>query len=210
MNNNLQISLSEGEILDRYSILEIKYNKINDTRKNYVLSELKDYSRFNIIKERFILYYKLLYFINNKIWDLQVIIKQITYLNEKYAIISYDILESNQSRFRIKNIINNISNSIFKEQKGYDISENTIHIKSDDINYIYLIIYGILLFDNINIQFDYNVSDNFKNKILYLFPSLKIVNNSNTYLDIDIFNKDNNSLYNFINNELSVIFKDKI
>lgn len=205
MSDNLLVSLSEGEILDRYSILEIKYNKINDTRRNYVLSELKDYSRFNIIKERFILYYKLLYFINNKIWDLQVFIKQMKYLNEKYAIISYDILESNQSRFRIKNIINNISNSIFKEQKGYDICENTIYIKLEDINYIYLIIYGILLFDNINIQYDYNISNNFKNKIKYLFPLLNIVNNSNTYLDMDIFNTDNMQLYNFIKNELSIL-----
>ena len=44
-------------------------------------------------------------------------------LNEEYAQIAYDIFEYNQSRFRLKNIINNIANSKFKEQKSYNLKD---------------------------------------------------------------------------------------
>jgi len=210
MSNELCVCLSEGEILDRYSILEIKLNELSDNRRLYIVNELKDYERFNNIINKFLIYYKLLYYINKKIWDLQVTVKKIDKLNKNYASVCYDIHEYNQSRFRLKNIINNIANSRFKEQKSYSICENTVKISSDNLSQINSIIYGIVLYDKINIQFDKNISDKLKNRIMYLFPTLQVVEDSDKYIEINMENENNTVLYKFIEDELSVLLNDKI
>lgn len=196
------IYISEGEILDRYSILDIKLKEIVDKRREFVINELKEYKRFDKIKEKYILFYKLLYFINKQIWDLQALVMKTDKIDEKYGLICWNIHKYNQSRFRLKNIINQISDSKIKEQKSYDIIENVVKINSDNLIEIYNIIYCILSFDSIKIVFDKNVSNSFIVKIKELFPTLCFVDNSDSYININLNNQENKALYNFFNNEL--------
>jgi len=202
--DTLSISLSEGEILDRYSILDIKYNEIDDiSRKIYISTELTYYNKFNSLKESYLIYYQLLYFINKRIWDLTNIIKGMAQLNENYAYIAYDIFEYNQSRFRLKNIINNISNSKFKEQKSYNLKEVNIYIKNETID-IFNIVYSILNFDRVNVSFKKDISSDYIAKILKLFPILEYSDDCTEILEVD-FKKYNNSLLNkYINDTIHI------
>jgi hypothetical protein len=202
--DTLSISLSEGEILDRYSILDIKYNEIDDiSRKIYISTELTYYNKFNSLKESYLIYYQLLYFINKRIWDLTNIIKGMAQLNENYAYIAYDIFEYNQSRFRLKNIINNISNSKFKEQKSYNLKEVSIYIKNETID-IFNIVYSILNFDRVNVSFKKDISSDYIAKILKLFPILEYSDDCTEILEVD-FKKYNNSLLNkYINDTIHI------
>jgi hypothetical protein len=202
MEKKLSISLSEGEILDRYSILDIKYNEIDDsTRKLLINMELEYYSRFDFLKNTYFIYYKLLYFINKRIWDLTNIIKGMKILNEEYAQIAFDIFEYNQSRFRLKNIINNISNSKFKEQKSFNLKEVSIYIKNetDIVN----IVYSILNFDFVKVSFRKDISSDFIMKIKTLFPILEYYDDCTETLEVDFKKYNNSLLHEFINSIFS-------
>ena len=200
--DKLLISISEGEILDRYSILDIKYNEIDDSRKLHINMELSYYNRFNFLKIKYYIYYNLLYFINKRIWDLTNIIKEMPQLNEEYAQIEYDIFEYNQSRFRLKNIINNIANSKFKEQKSYNLKEASIYIENETTG-ILNIIYSILYFDYIIVSFNKDISNNFIMKIKSLFPQLVYTDECTETLEIDYKSYNNSLLCEFINGTFS-------
>jgi FkbM family methyltransferase len=114
------IEVSEGEILDRLSILEIKQSNIKDeTRLVEVKKEIQTLSFINDAKEKYHLYYSLLHYVNICIWNMTDEIKILTTYNNIYAEKSFHIFEWNQQRFRMKNIINQLSNSTIKEQKSY-------------------------------------------------------------------------------------------
>jgi len=202
--NNLLINLSEGEILDRYSILDIKYNEIDDNSKKLQINiELDYYSRFDFLKNTYVIYYKLLYFVNKRIWDLTNIIKGMAQLNEDYAKISYDIFEYNQSRFRLKNIINNISNSKFKEQKSYNLKEIRIYIENETNN-IFNILYALLSFDRVIVSFNKDIRRDYIIKIKLLFPELVYNDECTKTLEIDFENHNNILLHNYIKDLVSI------
>lgn len=203
MEEDILISLSEGEILDRYSILDIKYNEIDDSnRKLQINMELSYYSRFNSLKNKYFIYYKLLYFVNKRIWDLTNIIKRMTKLNEEYAQIAYDIFEYNQSRFRLKNIINNIADSKFKEQKSYNLKKVSIYIENETTNIVH-IVYAILNFDNVVVSFKKDISNKFIIKIKSLFPQLVYTDECTETLEVDFKSYNNSLLCEFINDTFS-------
>lgn len=172
----LKISLSEGEIIDRYTILDIKNNEIEDSiKKKNIKKELICYSCFDSIRNQYILYYKLLYFVNKKIWNLQNNIKHLNDLNKEYAELSYNIFEYNHKRFRLKNIINILAESEFKEQKNYKINEAFLNIEEENENNFILIIYLILNYDVINIYLVTTLSSKYILRIKSLFPSINYV-----------------------------------
>ena len=51
--NNLLINLSEGEILDRYSILDIKYNEIDDNSKKEFVRADYNYKNIETIQSEY-------------------------------------------------------------------------------------------------------------------------------------------------------------
>ena len=204
MEEKLSIYLSEGEILDRYSILDIKYNEINDTNRKLLINmELEYYSRFDFLKNTYFIYYKLLYFVNKRIWDLTNIIKGMTQLNQDYAQIAYDIFEYNQSRFRLKNIINNIANSKFKEQKSFNLKEVSIYIENETTNIVH-IVYAILNFDHVIVSFKNDSSSKFIMKIKSLFPQLIYTDECTKILEVDFEDHNNRLLYNYIKDLVSI------
>ena len=121
----ITVPVSLGELLDKYSILEIKKCKLhNDKNKiNDISNEINVLAPYvhNYCSN---IEYKLLRYINLMIWD----------LNEKYNELDIfdgkEIMNTNNSRFRVKNIINTIYSSNIKEVKSYKTNAQYIIIDS--------------------------------------------------------------------------------
>jgi len=184
------IQISEGEALDRLSILEIKYNRIcNPLQMTEIQKEIYSLSDIYPLKEKYILYYKLLIFINSVIWDKTNYAKETIEINSKYGENAYEIFEHNQQRFRIKNSINYSENSNVKEQKSYLKKQITFAIKSNQSveKILHLLSYLLITYDHVEIfQNDYLLIYN--DLIRNFLPSLSIVNYTKNLIinDFDI------------------------
>lgn len=118
-SNVILLPVSVGEAVDKLSILEIKTEKISDSRlvdvkKEYLL--LADRLRSTINNHQF--YYKILLQINRYIWDMQDKFRESISESEKNKL-CHDIIVENDRRFRIKKKLNLLSQSYLIEQKGY-------------------------------------------------------------------------------------------
>ena len=154
----MKLEVSLGEAIDKYSILELKLKKINDTNKQVeIKKELDALTECVIYKDSHLFYYNLLFYINERIWDMTNEIKSKTTEDSQFSIISNKIFEYNQKRFRIKNWFNLLCDSSLKEQKSYASTgckliiqnEETIYNKIAEIHYI------ALNYDNILIETPY-------------------------------------------------------
>jgi Family of unknown function (DUF6165) len=184
------IEISEGEALDRLSILEIKNNRINNPLQLVeIQKEIISLSSIFLLKQKYILYYKLLIYVNTIIWDKTNIVKESNYLDSNYSQNAYDIFEYNQQRFRIKNIINYSENSNLKEQKSYNKKYITYLITSTiSIEKLLLYLsYLLISYDCVEIyENDYIIP--YKDIIHNYLPSLSIVNYTENIItnDFDI------------------------
>ena len=125
--NKILVEVSVGELLDKISILEIKYNKIKDPKKlNFINDEykilkdqlnsnIKDYSEieslYNSLKE-----------INLKLWvieDDKRLCEKNSDFGEKFIKLSRDVHFLNDERSKIKLEINNKTGSKLREIKEY-------------------------------------------------------------------------------------------
>jgi hypothetical protein len=197
------IDVSIGEIIDKYSILELKKKYITDVIKlNDIEKEMNVLDKkVNLSKKTY--YYKLLLHINDMIWKDTDKIKQITDINESnkdiFINLSKNIFENNQKRFRLKKYFNELHNSNIKECKSYsdDVcfinikSENDIYDKIPEINYL-CISYDIIYFSNLY--------TNIINK-LFTNPNIRFIeyNNSNisTIYDLSTYNIEEDIRENF-------------
>jgi hypothetical protein len=182
----MKIEVSIGEAIDKLSILELKRQKIIDENKiNEIQKEISVLSDIVQYKIEYSFFYKLLMYVNEKIWDMTDNIKGLSIENntELFATISNQIFEFNQKRFRIKNWFNLITNSNIKEQKSYSSSICKIIIGSEEIFYnkISEINYLTLEYDIIIIESTFN--DIIKKVIKTPSINYDIINN-----DIDIVN----------------------
>ena len=67
----MKLEVSLGEAIDKYSILELKLKKINDTHKQVeIKKELDALTECVMYKESLSFYYNLLFYINEQIWDM--------------------------------------------------------------------------------------------------------------------------------------------
>jgi hypothetical protein len=112
----IHLPVSVGEGVDKLTILDIKCKKIKDPErlahcvKEYdaLYSELEEYTT------RFPFHYRVLYAINEEIWNIQDTFRESPDFKS-----CLDILNKNDMRFRMKNILNNLTSSHLREQKGY-------------------------------------------------------------------------------------------
>ena len=188
-NTKNLIEVSIGEIVDKYSILELKEKYISNISKIIDIINEKNIleTYVNTIKTTF--FYKLLLFINEQIWLDTNIIKELNINDNIYlfAEVSNKIFENNQRRFRIKNYFNFIYSSHIKEHKSYENINCYINI-SDEIE-----IYNkIAEINYLCISYDYiYFSKNYKNIINKLFknPNIKFTDNniSNLKLIINLY-----------------------
>jgi len=150
--------VSVGEAIDKLSILELKMKKIGDeNKKKEVQKEINALTACHKYKE-YHLYYNLLMYVNEQIWDMTDLIKGITIENERFASLSNQIFEFNQKRFRVKNWFNLITSSNIKEQKSYSLSRCEISISNEDVFYnkISEIIFLSLEYDVVTIVSNFN------------------------------------------------------
>ena len=123
----IQTEISEGELLDRISILEIKLNKIKNPsflqeikKEHLALNETKN-NNINSSNEIDILY-KNLKEINEKLWKIENekrLCEKNSDFNDKFVQLARDVYIVNDKRSKIKLEINKILGSNIQEVKQY-------------------------------------------------------------------------------------------
>ena len=118
------ITISPGEIYDRVSILRIKTEKIQDRDKLvYVFEEYNRLNKYLTVeitpaKEEG----EKLYKVNKKLWDLENTVRRLEKeknFGEEFIETARKIYKYNDKRAAIKNKINSIYKSSFKEVKEH-------------------------------------------------------------------------------------------
>ena len=119
----VQIFVSVGELLDKFSILSIKKERItNETSRQKVIEEIDSLcENVRLIrKNEYINYlYLLLYYINSDIWELTDQIRESERKGSNIVSFSFysECFRKNEYRYRLKKKIDLLSNSKFQEQK---------------------------------------------------------------------------------------------
>lgn len=185
----MKVDVSIGEAVDKYSILQIKNNKITDKKKlndiNNELDKLNECVEY-INKENFL--YNILIYINTEIWNMTNEIKSLDIKDNNYSIISKKIFDFNQKRFRVKNILNLIFNSDIIEQKSYFNTYCYLIIDNDELIYDKITEINYLLFEYDCLLVDEKYINIFKN--IFKYNILPNIDNSNT----DNSNIDNSNI----------------
>jgi hypothetical protein len=194
----LYLPVSIGEGLDKLSILDIKLEKSNDTRRIHILNE---YNLLNTILKDYIETHKKLYNyikqINLLIWDLMDILRDNKEVNN-YTELCIKCIDYNDIRFRIKNKINLLSE--IKEQKCYNITKLYIFIndKIDNVEpFFNYIEYYSFIYDEIHIT-----SNNNKLIDYFKYDTTIIINIENIPLYNYTFSNDT-----YTQSEIQNIFK---
>lgn len=129
----IHLPVSLGEAIDKLTILDIKLQKINDSRR---LDVKKEYDLLHSKLEQFVTKYSDLYQtmkkVNLLIWDMMDMLRDGSLPEDEYLRICKETIDLNDIRFRVKNKINYASNSELREQKSYRINRIVIDI-SDEI-----------------------------------------------------------------------------
>ena len=111
----IHLPVSLGEAIDKLTILDIKMSRItnsSDSRREYEML----YEKLRDIVEPYSYHYGLLRSVNEDIWVMQDELRAMLEPSGEKCI---DILNKNDMRYRIKDAINRVANSVLREQKGY-------------------------------------------------------------------------------------------
>jgi hypothetical protein len=168
IESELQLPVSIGEALDKLSILDIKLDKITNSRRDHVKIE---YDMLHKKLEPYIKcnqkYYDMLKKTNMYIWNLMDLLRDGQNIeDDRYVKLCKDTIISNDVRFRIKNKINIITNSRLKEQKGYKCLNVLIDLTNYTGNHELLIkplCYYSILYDEIYIKNEDQILTHFIN-----------------------------------------------
>lgn len=121
----MKVEVSNGELVDKVSILAIKLEKISseekliNIRKEYNLL-LKDMKKLNISvdsKE-----YKELIEVNTDLWEIEdnIRVKEMNKeFDDEFIKLARSVYFQNDIRFEIKKRVNQITNSLLEEEKDY-------------------------------------------------------------------------------------------
>jgi len=122
-----KILTSNGEILDKFSILELKQNKILDPNKiNNIKNELSYLKNvcYNIINSYNIAnLYDELKQVNERLWNIEdnIRIKENKQeFDNEFIELARNVYKTNDQRAHIKKLINEISGSEIVEEKSYE------------------------------------------------------------------------------------------
>ena len=126
-SKKIQSEISDGELLDKISILEIKLYKIKDKSSHAEVN--KEYEMLNNVKELNIEItekikhlFKEIKEVNLKLWDIEDklrICEKNKDFGEKFAALARSVYFNNDQRAKIKSDINKILGSNIKEIKKY-------------------------------------------------------------------------------------------
>ena len=118
--------VSVGELIDKLSILQVKKDKVKNPDKlkfiekeyDILLSMSSEY--FNNVD--IISTYKELVDVNTKLWEVEDelrVIESTKIFDNNFIELARSVYYTNDERFRLKDRINNLTNSEIKEQKDY-------------------------------------------------------------------------------------------
>lgn len=123
----MKIDVSDGEILDKISILQIKSKKITDKNKlsnihkelNYLLDICNDLFKYIDISKL----YNQLFDTNNKLWEVEDKIREKErqkLFDQEFIHLARQVYFTNDLRSEIKKQINITTQSNFIEEKSYE------------------------------------------------------------------------------------------
>jgi hypothetical protein len=122
----INIPVSVGELIDKLSILHVKKMKISDPEKLvYVNKEfelLYNFSSDYLNDEEITKLYHELVDTNSKLWEIEdmlIIIETEKIFDSKFIELSRSVYHTNDSRFKLKNEINERTSSEIREVKEY-------------------------------------------------------------------------------------------
>lgn len=121
--NHCLIPISLGELFDKYSILEIKKERIHDEYKKQCVQDEIDYlepiiSKYNLdvtLKTK-------IKVINEELWVIEEKIREketLQLFDDEFIDLARRVYKTNDERYSIKNKINEYLNSDIKEMKSY-------------------------------------------------------------------------------------------
>ncbi|MGV8134223.1 MAG: DUF6165 family protein [Mangrovibacterium sp.] len=121
----MKIEVSDGEVVDKLTIVEIKLLNIKDEQKLANLKkefEVLDKAVRNILSKTHPLYNELLE-INKKLWDIEDKIRECERkkdFGQKFIELARSVYFTNDKRSEVKRRINEVTNSDLKEEKSYE------------------------------------------------------------------------------------------
>ena len=122
----INIPVSVGELIDKLSILQVKKGMIKDNIKLIFIEKeynlLFDKSKIYFNDEEILETYKNLIDVNLKLWKIEDelrILESSKSFDNNFIELARSVYYTNDERFRLKDKINNLTNSEIKEQKDY-------------------------------------------------------------------------------------------
>tara|TARA_B100002019_G_scaffold285671_1_gene294998 strand:+ start:4573 stop:4962 length:390 start_codon:yes stop_codon:yes gene_type:complete len=124
----ISIPVSLGELVDKITILEIKANKISDSKKlkninNELEALLLVLIKINKDEKIFKDLYSDLKKVNQELWEIEDKIRNLEknkVFNEEFIEVARSVYIKNDKRFDLKNKINDLFDSEYKEEKSYE------------------------------------------------------------------------------------------
>ena len=191
----IEVSLADG--LDRLTILEIKQSRISCPNKLIeIQKEIDALHEFIPYKQLYEFQYKLLLYTNLQVWESMDKVNSIEMDSRNtidFAKLASKVYDYNDQRFRIKRLINTMSNSALKEQKSYG-SQHVI-VKVDDVDQcIPVINYLSVRYDSVSFSSDH--MERLKN--LFTTPNFVYTPVDSTFtISADTFELPDRSAYEF-------------
>lgn len=149
----MKIEVSDGEIADKYSILCLKLDRIQDGAKRAQVQQEKDllHEYASVLIRKYPLYYDLLCHVNGMIWDKTDAVKSLSLPHDlgEFARLSLEIFSHNDQRFRLKRVFQ--CGSHVREQKSYADKVIHLNVGSQDIlnGKIDELVYMVLEYDRV-------------------------------------------------------------
>lgn len=129
-NTICNISVSVGELYDKYSILKIKLNKIKDEEKQkYIVKEIRllqnEIDKLSFFDDELM---NKLTAVNSILWDVEDEIRikeRLHEFDDRFISLARSVYVTNDQRFEIKNEVNQKYNAQLFEVKSYEKYINT-------------------------------------------------------------------------------------
>ena len=125
----MKVEVSNGELLDKLTILELKMSNISDDKK--LINVKKEYNELNPLakllfekfKDELLIKYKELALINSQLWKIEDDIRECEKnknFGEKFVELARAVYFTNDKRSEVKKQINILTGSGFIEEKSYE------------------------------------------------------------------------------------------
>ena len=125
----MKVEVSNGELLDKLTILELKMSNISDDKKlinvKKEFNELSPLAKllFEKFKDELLIKYKELVLINSELWKIEDDIRECEKnknFGEKFVELARAVYFTNDKRSDVKKQINILTGSGFIEEKSYE------------------------------------------------------------------------------------------